>query len=129
MLCTSYFFIAKKVNKVSQCYKKVHYSYKYSNADSGVIFKFLQNPLIVMAVCTKISKKICILDNILTFLRENKKVSFLLFWIFKLKQSFFNQSSAYFDVWIFNCQICITVLNYTVQKILKTINVLFEIKN
>ena len=28
---------------------------KDSNADSGVIFKFLQNPPIIKAVCTKIS--------------------------------------------------------------------------
>jgi len=51
---------------------------KDSNADSGVIFKFLQNPPISMAGCTEISKT-WIFGNILILLRENKEVLFLLF--------------------------------------------------
>ena len=53
---------------------------KDSNADSGVIFKFLQNLPISKAVCTKILKIVfCIFCNILIFLRENKEASFFLF--------------------------------------------------
>ena len=53
---------------------KITYSIvKDSNADLGVIFRFLQNSPITKAVCTKISKIFfCIFDNILIFLRENK---------------------------------------------------------
>ena len=36
-------------------------------------------------------KKIFFFGIILIFLRENNVPSFLLFWIFKLKQQFFNQ--------------------------------------
>ena len=62
-------------------YKILQYV-KDSNADSEVIFKFLQTSPIIKAVSTKISKKIfCIFGNILIFLRENKEWSFLLLWI------------------------------------------------
>ena len=65
----------------------VYYSIvKDSSADLGVNFKIVQNRPTVKAVCTKISKKIiCIFFNIFVFLRENKEVSFFMFWIFKLK--------------------------------------------
>ena len=60
---------------------------KDSSADLGVNFKIVQNRPTVKAVCTKISKKnFCIFVNIFVFLRENKEVSFFIFWIFKLKQ-------------------------------------------
>jgi hypothetical protein len=54
---------------------KITYSIvKDSNADLGVIFRFLQNSPITKAVCTKISKKLfCIFGKILIFLRENKE--------------------------------------------------------
>ena len=53
---------------------------KDSNADLGVIFRFLQNSPITKAVCTKFSKNyFCIFGNILIFLRENKEASFLIF--------------------------------------------------
>ena len=53
---------------------------KDSNVDSGVIFKFLQNPPISKAASTKISKKyFCIFVDILIFLRENKEATFFLF--------------------------------------------------
>ena len=63
-------------------YLTLYYSIvKDSNADLGVIFRFLQNSPINKAVCTKFSKKIffCIFGNILIFLRENKEASFLIF--------------------------------------------------
>ena len=53
------------------------------------------------------------------YLRENKEASFLLFWIFKLKQP---NNQNYYWLWVFfgilvsNCQICITFLNYTVDQ-------------
>ena len=60
---------------------------KDSSADLGVIFKIVQNRPTVKAVCTKISKNFfCIFVNIFVFLRENKEVSFFIFWIFKQKQ-------------------------------------------
>ena len=63
--------------------RNIHKNYsivKDSNADLGVIFRFLQNSPITKAVCTKISKKkFCIFGNILIFLRENKEASFLIF--------------------------------------------------
>ena len=60
---------------------------KDSSADLGVNVKIVQNRPTVKAVCTKISKKIfCIFVNIFVFLRENKEVSFFIFWIFKQKQ-------------------------------------------
>ena len=60
---------------------------KDSSADLRVNFKTVQNRPTVKAVCTKISKKFfCIFFNIFIFLRENKEVSFFIFWIFKLKQ-------------------------------------------
>ena len=63
--------------------KLVHFIYsivKDSNADLGVIFKFLQNSPITKAVCTKISKTFfCIFGKILIFLRENKEASVLIF--------------------------------------------------
>ena len=60
---------------------------KDSSADLGVNFKIVQNRPTVKAVCTKISKNFfCIFVNIFIFLRENKEVSFFIFWIFKLKQ-------------------------------------------
>ena len=53
---------------------------KDSNADLGVIFRFLQNFPITKAVCTKISKFFfCIFGKILIFLRENKEASFFIF--------------------------------------------------
>ena len=53
---------------------------KDSNADSGVIFRFLQNSPTTKAVCTKISNKnFCNFGKILIFLRENKEASFLIF--------------------------------------------------
>ena len=65
------------------CYSIV----KDSSADLGVNFKIVQNRPTVKAVCTKISKNFfCIFVNIFIFLRENKEVSFFIFWIFKLKQ-------------------------------------------
>ena len=68
----------------------LHYSIvKDSSADLGVDSKIVQ---IRPTVSTKIPKIFfCIFVNILIFLRENKEASFFLFWIFKLKQSFFNQ--------------------------------------
>ena len=62
-------------------YLTLYYSIvKDSNADLGVIFRFLQNSPITKAVCTKFSKTFfCIFGNILTFLRENKEASFLIF--------------------------------------------------
>ena len=60
---------------------------KDSSADLGVNLKIVQNNPTVKAVCTKISKKIFfIFVNIFIFLRENKEASFLILWIFKLKQ-------------------------------------------
>ena len=61
-------------------YLTLYYSIvKDSNADLGVIFRFLQNSPITKAVCTKISKKcFCIFGKILIFLRENKEASFLI---------------------------------------------------
>ena len=60
---------------------------KDSSADLGVNFKIVQNRPTVKAVCTKISKILfCIFVNIFIFLRENKEVSFFIFWKFKLKQ-------------------------------------------
>ena len=67
----------------------------------------------------KFQKKIFfIFGIILIFPRENKQPWFFLFWIFKLKQPFFNQYQywlrANFGLSVFDCQICITVLGYTV---------------
>jgi len=74
---------------------------KGSNADSGVIF----NPPIINAVFKNIQ------GNILIFLRENKEaiISAIL-----NRHLSFSTRSINFEVSIFNCQIRITVLNYTV---------------
>jgi hypothetical protein len=61
---------------------------KDSSVDLGVNFKIVQNQPTIKAV----SIKICLFGNILIFLRENKEVSFLIFWIFKLKQPFLNRT-------------------------------------
>ena len=66
--------------------------FKDSNADSGIIFKFLQNLPISKAVCTKISKYIFVYFEIFWYFWEKiRGHHFFLFWIFKLKKSFFNQ--------------------------------------
>ena len=98
--------------------KRVHrkqYLQEYSIVkDLGVNFKIVQNRPTVKAVCTKISKKIfCIFVNIFVFLRENKEVSFFIFWIFKLNQNYY-WLWVYFGLSVSNGQIRITVLNYTV---------------
>ena len=60
---------------------------KDSSADLGLIPRLSKLDPTVKNVSTKISKKlIFIFVNILIFLRENKKASFFIFWIFKLKQ-------------------------------------------
>ena len=92
---------------------------KDSSADLGVNFKIVQNRPTVKAVCTKISKNVfCIFVNIFVFLRENKEVSFSYFEYLSLNSPKVNQNYywlwVYFGISVSNCQIRITVLNYTV---------------
>ena len=62
------------MTKLSDNHSSKYSIVKDSNADLGVIFRFLQNPPITKAVCIKISKTFfCIFGNILIFLRENKE--------------------------------------------------------
>ena len=66
-------------------------------------------------------KFFCIFVNILIFLRENKEVSF--FHFEHLRQNSPKLNRSYYWLWVFfglsisNCQIRITVLNYTVRRI------------
>ena len=87
--------------------------------DLRVNSKIVQIRPTVKAVGTKISKKnFCTFVNILIFLRENKEASFFLFWIFKLKQPWAKPELllivGLFGISVSNCQIRITVLDYTV---------------
>ena len=67
----------------------IYSTVKDSSADLGVNSKIVQIKTTVKAVSTKISKFFfCIFVNFFVFLRENKKVSFFIFWIFKLKQPY-----------------------------------------
>ena len=79
----------QKKGKFFDTFNHSYYSIaKDTSADFGVNSKIVQIRPTVKAVSTKISNSFFffIFVNILIFLRENKEASFLLFWIFRLKQ-------------------------------------------